>query len=47
MGYSFSDKEPSFFYYEAFGRLNKLDWNFVVNFETCEINENILIGPYP
>ncbi|CAD8131561.1 unnamed protein product [Paramecium pentaurelia] len=46
-GYSFADKEPSFFYYEEFGRLNKLDWNFVVQFQTYEINENILIGPYP
>ncbi|CAD8086749.1 unnamed protein product [Paramecium sonneborni] len=46
-GYSFADKEPSFFYYEEFGRLNKLDWNFVVQFQTYEINENIIIGPYP
>ncbi|CAK66715.1 unnamed protein product (macronuclear) [Paramecium tetraurelia] len=47
MGYSFSDKEPSFFYYESFGRLNKLDWNFVVQFSITQINENIIIGPYP
>ncbi|CAD8107704.1 unnamed protein product [Paramecium sonneborni] len=47
IGYSFSDKEPSFFYYESFGRLNKLDWNFVVQFAINQINENIFIGPYP
>ncbi|CAD8193164.1 unnamed protein product [Paramecium pentaurelia] len=47
IGYSFSDKEPSFFYYESFGRLNKLDWNFVVQFTITQINENIIIGPYP
>ncbi|CAD8198165.1 unnamed protein product [Paramecium octaurelia] len=47
LGYSFSDKEPSFFYYESFGRLNKLDWNFVVQFTISQINENIIIGPYP
>ncbi|KAM3140330.1 hypothetical protein pb186bvf_007490 [Paramecium bursaria] len=46
-GYQFNDKGTAFFYYEQFGIFNKLDWNFITDFNISQINEYIAIGPYP